>query len=282
MKKEYYYLVAGLPDLFIDTSKVSLSVKDFKDFLINELTREDYDIIKSHFFRYDNQNLLNLLQKAEKAWNTKANLSESDFEMVFEYLKEETPEKIPAAIPSYLTRFIVAFKEETALISNKSWENQITELYYEYLLSQNNEFIRNWYTFERDLNNILTAYHSRKYQISIEPELIGNSELNDKLARSSAKDFSIGNEFPRIDEILRTFDETNFPEREKKTDLIKWEYLNESTFFHYFTIERIFAYVQKLEIIERWLNLDKETGQELFNKLLSEMETSKKFPEEFS
>jgi len=282
MRKEYYYLVSGLPDLFIDASKVSSPVKEFKDHLKQELTRDDFSVIESYFYRYDNQNLLSFLQKKEEAFTAKANLNTEDFETILTHIKEETPEKIPDTIPSYFTKFIIAFKEDVAIIPNKSWENQLTEIYYEYLLSLNNEFIRNWYSFERDLNNILTAHNCRKYQISIEPELIGSSEFTEKLAKSSAKDFGLGNEFPKIDEILRTFDENNLLEREKKIDLIKWDFLNEATFFHYFTIERIFAYVQKLDIIERWIGLNKETGQMLFDKLLKEMETSQKFPEEFS
>jgi len=35
-------------------------------------------------------------------------------------------------------------------------------------------------------------------------------------------------------------------------------------FFHYFSVERIFAFVVRLALIERWMALDKEKGTALF------------------
>ena len=49
----------------------------------------------------------------------------------------------------------------------------------------------------------------------------------------------------------------------------------------YFTTEKIFSYTLQIEIIIRWLRLDKETGQELFNNLLSNLEKSYEFSKEF-
>ncbi|UCH15852.1 MAG: DUF2764 family protein, partial [Bacteroidales bacterium] len=36
-----------------------------------------------------------------------------------------------------------------------------------------------------------------------------------------------------------------------------------------------------VEIIERWLKLDRETGEKLFNELLTSLETSYEFSKEF-
>ncbi len=52
--------------------------------------------------------------------------------------------------------------------------------------------------------------------------------------------------------------------REKKVDLLKWEWLEEHTFFKPFDIESVFAYLLKLEMIERWVMLDKATGEKDF------------------
>ena len=65
-------------------------------------------------------------------------------------------------------------------------------------------------------------------------------------------------------------------------DKIKWDYLDEYTFFHYFTIEKVISYVLKILITERWIKLDSETGKTLLNKLLNELKTSYKLDEEFS
>lgn len=282
MRKEYHCLIAGLPELLFDASKLSFALLEFKSYLNEELSKEDYDLIASHFWRYDNQNLLLLLEKKEGELNPAGNLGKEDFEVIFSLVKDDALSGFEKEIPSYFGQFIFAYRNESPFISNKSWENQITDLYYDYATSLKNEFAKEWYTFEMDLNNILTASNCKRYQIDIGPELIGDSELTAKLVKSNARDFGIGNEFPKIEQILRAIDETELLEKEKRIDLIKWEFLDENSFFHYFTIEKIFAYLLKLEMTARWIGLDKKTGEELFDRLLKDLETSNELPEVFS
>jgi hypothetical protein len=60
-------------------------------------------------------------------------------------------------------------------------------------------------------------------------------------------------------------------EREKKVDMLKWKWLEDESFFHYFTIERIFVFLMQLEMIERWVTLDKEAGEKTFRELVKGM-----------
>lgn len=282
MRKEYHCLIAGLPELLFDTAKLSTSVADFKSYLREELSAEDFQLIELYFWRYDNENLLILLQQKDEELNVLGNLSREDFDIIFSLVKDDALSGFGKNLPSYFEKFIIAYKNEIPIFQNKSWENQLTDLYFNFLLMQKDEFIKDWYSFELDLTNILTASKCRMFQIETEPELIGNNELTVKLLKNSARDFGIGNEFPKVEQILRSIDETDFLEKEKKIDQIKWELLDERTFFHYFTVEKIFAYVLKLEMIERWLQLDKQTGEELLKKLLIDLESNQKLPEEFS
>ena len=70
-------------------------------------------------------------------------------------------------------------------------------------------------------------------------------------------------------------------EREKKIDLLKWNWLEDEVFFHYFTIERIFVFLLRLEMIGRWISLDKEKGSELFRQLIQSLKEQVQIPEEF-
>ncbi len=282
MRKEYHCLVAGLPELLFDASKLSFAFLEFKSYLNEELLKEDYDLIASYFWRYDNQNLLFLLEKKEGELNPAGNLDKEDFEVIFSLVRDDALSGFEKQIPSYIGQFIFAYRNESPVIPNKSWENQITDLYYHYATSLKNDFAKEWYTFEMDLNNILTASYCKKFQIDIGPELIGDNELTGKLVKSNARDFGIGNEFPKIEQILRAIDETELLEKEKRIDLIKWEFLDDKGFFHYFTVEKIFAYLLKLEMVARWVGLDKKTGEELFNRLLKDLEASHELPQVFS
>ncbi len=282
MRREYHCLIAGLPELFFDTTKLNSPLSEFKSYLKEELHQVDYWLIESFFWRYDNLNLLNALQKKETQPIDTANLDSKDFDTIFFLVKDDALHTFEYKVPGYIGKFITAFKNDIPIYPNLSWENQLTKLYYEFLLTLNNSFVKSWYTYELDITNILTAANGKKHQVNIETELIGDNELNEKLIRSSAKDFGLGNDFPKIDLLLRALDENDLIEKEKKTDLLKWEILNEWTFFHYFSIEKIFAYLLQLSIVERWLKLDKNTGEELFKKLLNSLEKSYEFPEEFS
>jgi hypothetical protein len=70
-------------------------------------------------------------------------------------------------------------------------------------------------------------------------------------------------------------------QREKAIDMLKWDWLDENTFFNYFTIEKLISYYIKLEMIERWIKLDPETGREFFKKLIKDLESGYEFPEDF-
>ena len=52
-------------------------------------------------------------------------------------------------------------------------------------------------------------------------------------------------------------------------------------FFNYFTVERIFVFLLRLEMIERWISLDKEKGSELFRKMIDSLKNEVQIPAEF-
>lgn len=281
MRREYHCLVAGLPELFFNNDKINFTFLDFKNQLKEVLHINDYKLIETFFWRYDNINVLRLLKNPESGINELGNLSKEDFEEIFSLVKDDALHAFERKIPDYFGKFINAYKNELPIFKGKEWENQITQLYYNYLSGLDNRYFRNWYEFEMNLTNIITAYNCKKYQFTIENELIGDNEITEKLMKSNARDFGISNEFPKLEKIINALEENNLVEKEKKIDIIKWELLNDWTFFYYFTVERIFSYTLQIEILVRWLKLDKETGLELFNNLLSDLEKSYEFSKEF-
>ena len=70
-------------------------------------------------------------------------------------------------------------------------------------------------------------------------------------------------------------------EREKKLDALRWNWIEDATFFDYFTIERIFAFLLKLEMIERLISLDKERGNQLFRSIIESLKNEVQIPAEF-
>ena len=84
-----------------------------------------------------------------------------------------------------------------------------------------------------------------------------------------------------FEQLIRINDTVDLVEREKKIDLLKWNWMEDNTFFNYFTIEKIFVFLMKLEMIERWVSLDKEKGNELFRQLIDQLKDEVQIPQEF-
>ena len=279
--KEYFCLVAGLPDIQHDDHKLSFSLKEFKEELRENLTPQDFALIELYFRKFDNQNLLTYFNDVDAELNELGNLSSKDLEEIIQLISEEDEPRDPR-IPDYFKTFIPAYVDENPIVPGVSWEDQLNSLYYDSSLKCKNEFVRQWFEFNLNINNLLAAITCRKYDMPVGESIIGNTVIANSIRTSNAKDFGIAPIFPHLDAIFRIADETDLMEREKKIDLLKWQWLEEEAFFHYFTVEKIFAYLIKLSIIERWVTLSKETGEEIFREMIQTLKQSFEFPEEFT
>jgi len=271
-KRNYHYLVAGLPDIIPDQKKVSLTIIDFRQELEYHLHADDFSLIKLLFLPYDNTNLINLLLKNKKPFVPAGNFSQA-------FLEEEIKE--PSASPSYMLQFINAYKTETPVIQGYSWENQLTWLYYEYVLKTDNLFLKNWFEFNLHINNILTAFNVRKFKLSKESVYIGNNFITEALKRSTLKDFGLSNDFSFMEKLLSIEENGNTLAKEKAVDMLRWNFIEELNTFNYFTIEVLLGFVIRLFIVDRWMQLDPETGRKLFKQIINDLEKSYEFPKEF-
>ena len=271
-ERNYYYLVAGLPDIVLDQKKLSVTISEFKDELSYHLHEDDYNLVKLLFLPFDNENLLNLLLKNKKTFNELGNFPQ-------QLLEEEIKE--PAELPEYMREFIIAHKNDSPIYSNYSWENQLTWMYYNYLGEVKNDFLKDWFEFNQHINNIRSAFNVRNYKLSKEGAFIGDNFVTEALRRSTLKDFGLSNDFPLIEKLLSVDESTNAMEKEKALDMLRWEHLNELNTFNYFTIEVLLAFVIKLFMVDRWMQLDPETGRNMFKQIISELEKSYEFPKEF-
>ncbi len=277
LKKDYYCLVAGLPDLFFNENKPGFNSFDFNNELKYQLSNTDYDLVKLLFLQFDNKNLLNLIFEQNKPFNSLGNHKK-------DYLENQITK--PAEIPDYMTSFLQWTKNLETRELNLQTENKLHSLYSEYALTTTNIFLNEWFMFELNIKNILTAFNCEQFNYSAKKHLIQTGKNNAVyllLINNRLKHEFFEEELPFADQIFRIAESDASPEeREKAIDKIKWDYLDEQTFFHYFTIEKILSYIIKLGTIERWMKLDAETGKALLNKFIEEFKLSYTFPEEFS
>jgi hypothetical protein len=277
---KYYCLVAGLPELSFDDGKLNYNLTELKKLLKEELKLQDYKYIELFFRKFDNSNLLKFLKDPESQLDSKGNISADSFAEIVGYFKGLDIPKMPKQ-PSWFKTFIPAWLEDKPIFPNMSWEDQLTSLYYDSSINCGNEFIGNWFEFNLDVTNIITAINCRNFGLEAAESIVGSNEVANTLRVSTAKDFGISHKFPHLDEVFRIADESNLIEREKKIDLLKWVWLEENSFFKYFSIENIFTYLLQTEIVERWMGLSHEKGNHVFRGFVSSLKSSFDFPEEY-
>jgi len=279
MSKYYYYLVAGLPELTLEDSKLSYTVADFKVELYPDLSDEDKKLIDLFYLKFDNANVLKLLKDKDAAIDLRGNYSAEELVEFISSLKEGD-EIADAVFPSYLSTFIFEYFNATAE-DDFLYEDRLAALYYEYAMKCKNKFVSSWFAFNLTMNNILVVLTARKFKMDIAPLIVGDTEVCEALRTSGARDFGLTGEVDFLDQLVKISETEELVEREKKIDQLRWNWMEEATFFNYFTVERLFVFLLQLEMIERWISLDKEKGNQLFRSIIATLKDEVQIPAEF-
>ena len=138
---------------------------------------------------------------------------------------------------------------------------QLTEDFYRQILRHKNRFLREWFRFDLDLRNATVAF------------------LNDSLGRPEGQDLVLlaereAEEFPEEEAVQQVLNRADLLQRERGLDDLRWQKVDELTAMDVFDLELILGFVAKLQIIDRWLKLDPESGRELFRKLVEDIRST--------
>ena len=276
---KYYYLVAGLPELTLEDSKLSYTVADFKTEIYPGLSLSDQKLIELFYLKFDNQNVLRLLENKDANIDARGNFSQVELNNCIATIKEGG-EISAKEFPSYLSAFISDYFN-TSIENDSLLEDHLAALYYDYAMKSGNKFVSSWFEFNLILNNILVAFTARKYKWDVAQHVVGDTEICETLRTSGARDFGLSGEVDCFEQLAKISEITELVEREKKLDMLRWDWIDEATFFDYFTVERLFAFLLQLEMIERWIALDKEKGNQLFRSIIESLKNEVQIPAEF-
>ena len=280
MKKNYYYLIAGLPELSLDDSKLGITVREFRDLYYPELADDDRALLDLIYLSYDNANLLSLLKDKEAAIAEGGLYTSEELLGIIEAARaEETPDR---QYPRYMYDFVAQLESEESAAEGIFPEDRLAQLYYAHAMSQGNAFVERWFAFNLDLNNFLTAITARRYNLDVKPLIVGDDEVAKALRTSNSRDFGLTGVMDGFEEVMRISEIDNLVERERKLDVLKWEWMEDNSFFDYFTVEKLFAFLMKIQIIERWISLDAEAGGEMLRGMIRQLKEEVKVPQEFT
>ena len=281
LKNQYYYFVTGLPNVSFDSPKLPFTVAEFRAMLNNVLQPEDKALIDRYLLKYDNDNLIALLK------NGNAELSDTGVftpQQLKEALEEASAETnfSNKNVPPYFADFIHVWLDEDAQNEEWVWEDLMTSFYMDYGMDSQNSVIAKWFELNLNIGNILSAIYSRKYNMPVVEAIVGNCEVAKTIRKNAnARDFGLGTlDIDYYEQLVRFSEEPEIYERERKIDKLRWNWLTENTEFDCFGIEYIFAWLCKLQILERWINLNAEKGERVFRQLISDLRNEVEVPVE--
>ncbi|MBQ8863665.1 MAG: DUF2764 family protein [Rikenellaceae bacterium] len=262
---QYYTLVAGLKEWALDADTKGFDARAIVDSVMEELSAGDARVARLLYTYYDIENLLTLRRGGSRI----VSLGNLSAEEIAEEL--ERPEKLP----KFAQRLIMAYArpddvEWDDVDRSVPFEKAMMEGYYEECARSSSEFLREWAAFDKALRNVSAAVTARRLDVPVAEVVVGDDEIAQGLAKSSAADFGLRGELPWIDSLLTALGEdVNMLDKEHRIDVIRWEMSEELTAFDYFNIDAVMAFLVRINLVDRWSRLDEARGKEMYRRLVA-------------
>ncbi len=287
MQSQYYYFVTGLPALSIDDAKAKISLKEFLEDAEKHLNARDLKLLRALDLPRDADDLLRIIFEKENEARPIHEHTRQFWQPYAEAMKQKANDPstpIPkeyAGYPDFWHGIVLEIFSDEEMPSFLEIQKKLLEAVYAHCEGLGNKFIKKWFGFNRDLQNILIAINGRHHKVEYAKYLMGEGELVEKLARGHGSDFGLGRESWLFDELMKVWEQNNILYRERGYDIIRWKWIEDQNFFNYFNIDRILGYYSQLRILDRWLSLDPALGKEVFHDTMEDLAKSYEFPKKF-
>ena len=262
--KDYYYLLAGLPDLLPAQEQYKIEFAQVFGIIRENLSGNEFSLSQFILYPHDNKNLVRAI-----AIQTNRP-SPYPFHQQPETISEETItnyHKSTDGLPAYMIRFLDDEGDSLSSASITELETKLNDYLFEEAMQQDDDFIREYYQFIYQLNNIKAAYNARNFDYEMGRHLNQDFFINKTLLKNTSSDFGLSQQFPFMESLNAKFDEKKGYELERTFEEIIWEFLDETTRFSFFNRHKLFAYLVKLLMVKRWMDLQPETGKKRLEEL---------------
>lgn len=276
MSKNYYYLIAGMPDISMDDARTVCTKESFLAEYAPELSDDDRRCTDLLLLEDDNRALLALLADGEAVPESRGLFEADELREMIRAARQD--EKWDSRWPMYIHDFVVACGSDEQ--DGTLMVDRLSSYYYAYAMESENTFVSEWFRFNLDVNNIFAALTARKYGLNVASCVVGDGEVAEALRTNGSRDFGLGGTFERMEEVMRIFDTGDLVEREHQTDALRWKWLDDMSFFNFFGVEKIFGFLVKNSIVERWMKLDANIGATMLRSMIAQMKDVN-VPEEF-
>ena len=230
----YEYLLSGLPELQVD-GEAPIKTDTLLDLLKESLSEKDMEALRVLRMRNDDSIILDLQDQYNDTF-----IGRPDW-----------------------------WEDASQVLSEADLR---TQLLYEYGKHSQNRFVRDWYSYNQDLNNVMVATICRKHGFDVNKYIIGHNAVAQILRKNlPQKDFGLAGVMDNLPEIMAIVEVENLKEREKRLDAIRFLWLEEKTRFEVFSLANMLSYWLQAEMLNRWSILTVEQGEKVFRELVADM-----------
>lgn len=276
MAERYHYLISGLPDLYAADQSAERDLTTIQNDILELLSSEDARQFSYLLYRNDNKNLLRLIRDRQGIQDD----SEISFYRPSAFSHQDLEEGILGLLelPVYMQQFIEEIDLQKPLTLQT--ENQLIGQYYEAAISDTGAFLSGYFSFKRDIKNIISAINGRRDGRDLHSILVGDTDLNRQLATSNLPDFGLGGLYPFIQEFRELIEQRLLDKLERKIDSLILDYLEQESSGHEFDEIAVFAYFLELSLAHRWLDRTKEAGRERLREIVKKVLSNSILPEQ--
>ena len=274
----YYCMMAGLPEINLSDTRPSISLQEVREQCEEALSKSDKQLLYCFYLLWDCKNIVRLLKDPNAELDLFGNFTMEQYQDLLTSARELNFNV--HRYPAFMSEFVRNYSYNKDKVGFYA-EDEMMYRYLQYAMKSPNKMIRQWYSLQLDINNILTAMIARQNGWSIADFIQGDNVVTEMILTNKTKDFDLSNEFDYVKELMKIVEEPDPVQKERRIDAFKWIWLDEKTFFEPFSIESVFAYLCKLEMLHRWEVLDPEKGKETFKLIIDELRGEAKVPDEF-
>ena len=139
-------------------------------------------------------------------------------------------------------------------------EENLNPHFYRAAMQCKNEFIRKYFALDLEIRNRKVEFVADK---------LGKESDGYKVLANSNTNLDLSEE--QITRLKSIFANKNILEKEQQLDKFKWDFISNLHPYGTFNMDVILAFLAKGKLIDRWNKLDRETGREMFRKLVDEV-----------
>jgi hypothetical protein len=256
---KYYFVGTLLPSLSFD-SPPEISFSDLEVLLHDNLTTRDYQKILSVRRFFDILNLRAFWLGEEL--DLRGELSSNDLE---EALVNR------AGLPDYVYEFVDRYSKKEDRLHHFPL---LLARFFQDSENLNDPFLRSYFSFERELRLVMTAFRAKKLGRDLSVELQYENPEEDLIAQLLAQQDAKSYEPPeKYKELKFLFEKhsDNPLALQKALDDYRFETIDRFVnIADTFSIERILAYFTQFMIVEKWFELNKAKGIQIVDTIVKE------------